>query len=90
VLDHDHCVARVGQALQYFEQFLDVGEVQADGRLVEDVERAPGGDLRKLGSELDPLRLAARERRRRLAQLDVIEPDVVQGYLSRSSRRTRP
>ena len=29
--------------------------------------------------QLDPLRLAARERRRRLAEADVVEADVVQG-----------
>ena len=38
----------------------------------------PGRDLAELGRELDALRLAARERRRRLAELDVVEPDVVQ------------
>ena len=47
-------------------------------RLVEDVERPPGGDLRQLRRELDALRLAAGERRRRLAELDVVEADVVQ------------
>src|SRR5204863_470040 len=35
--------------------------------------------LRELLRQLDPLRLAARERRRRLAELDVVEADVVQG-----------
>ena len=47
-------------------------------RLVEDVERPAGRDLRELLRELDPLRLAARERRRGLAELHVVEPDVVQ------------
>ena len=56
----------------------DVGEVQAGGRLVEDVERPAGRDLRQLGGELHALRLAARQRRRRLAEPDVVEPDVVQ------------
>ena len=45
VLDHEHGVARVDEALQHLEQLLDVGEVQAGRRLVEDVERAPGRDL---------------------------------------------
>ena len=35
--------------------------------------------LDQLAGQLDPLGLAAGERRRRLAELDVIEPDVVQG-----------
>ena len=78
VLDDDDRVALVDEAVQDVEQALDVGEVQAGRRLVEDVERAPGGDLRQLGRELDALRLAARQRRRRLAEADVAEPDVVE------------
>jgi hypothetical protein len=78
VLDHEHGVAGVDEPLQHLEQLLDVGEVEAGRRLVEDVERLAGRDLRQLGGELHPLRLAARERRRRLAELDVVEADVVQ------------
>ena len=52
--------------------------MQAGRRLVEDVERPPGRDLRQLGRELDALRLAARQRRRRLAEADVAEADVVE------------
>jgi len=37
---------------------VDVGEVQARGRLVEDVEGVPGGHFGELGGELIPLRLA--------------------------------
>ena len=64
VLHHDHRVAEVAQALQRAEQPLVVALVQADARLVEDVEHAdqPGADL---GGQADPLRLAAGERRRR-------------------------
>ena len=68
----------VDQAIEHVEQALDVGEVQPGGRLVEDVERVAGGDLGELGRELHPLRLAARELRGRLAEPDVVEPDVVQ------------
>ena len=35
----EHRVAGVDQAVQGFEQPLDVGQVQPGGRLVEDVER---------------------------------------------------
>ena len=79
VLDHDDGVAVVDQAAEHLEQALDVGEVEAGGRLVEDVEGVAGGDLRELGGELDPLGLAAGERRRRLAEADVVEADVVEG-----------
>jgi hypothetical protein len=45
VLDHHHGVALVDQLVEHFQQLLDVVEVQAGGRLVEDVERAAGGAL---------------------------------------------
>src|SRR4051812_2161728 len=78
VLDDDDRVPLVDQAVQDVEQALDVREVQARGRLVEDVERAARGDLRELGRELHALRLATRQRRRRLAETDVTEPDGVE------------
>ncbi len=78
VLDHDHGVAGVDEAVEHLEQPLHVGEVQAGRGLVEDVERAPGRDLRELGRELDALGLAAGERRRGLAEPDVAEPDLVE------------
>jgi hypothetical protein len=43
VLDDDHRVALVDQFVQHFQQLGDVVEVQAGGRLVENVERAAGG-----------------------------------------------
>ena len=61
VLDHEHGVAEVAQPLQRRDQPLVVALVQADRRLVEDVEHA---DQRRadLGRQPDPLRLAARQR----------------------------
>ena len=76
VLDDEHRVARVDQPAEHAEQLADVLEVQAGGRLVEDVDGAAGRALLQLGGELDPLRLAAGQRRRRLAEPDVAEPDV--------------
>jgi hypothetical protein len=76
VLDHHHGVALLDQLVQHLEQLRDVVEVQAGGRLVEDVERAPGGAARQLLGQLDALRLAARQRRRLLADLDVAEADA--------------
>src|SRR5918911_2145878 len=52
VLDHEHRVSRVDEPLQHLEQLLDVGEVEARRRLVEDVERPPRRDLSELGREL--------------------------------------
>ena len=37
MLDHQHRVARVGEALKDLQQLLDVGEVQAGGGFVEDI-----------------------------------------------------
>ena len=57
---------------------LDVGEVQAGGRLVEQVQRLAGALLDQFAGQLDPLGLAAGERGRRLAELQVVEAHVVQ------------
>ena len=64
VLDDEHRVAEVAQRLERPDQAVVVALVQADRRLVEDVEHAD--ELRAdLGGETQPLRLAARERRAR-------------------------
>ena len=53
---------------------LDVGEVEAGGRLVEDVDITLLGHL---GGQLEPLPLAAGQRGgERLAEAEVAEPDV--------------
>ena len=78
MLDHDDRVARVAQLEQQVHQLLDVGPVQAGRRLVEDVERRALLALAELERELDPLRLAAGERRRRLAELQIAEADRVE------------
>ncbi len=87
VLDHEHGVAGVHEPLQHDEQLAHVVEVQAGGRLVEDVERPPGAAALQLARELHALRLAAGERRRRLAEVDVAEPDVVERLQLAPDRR---
>jgi hypothetical protein len=61
MLDHEHGVAEAAQALERFEQAVVVLLVEADRRLVEDVEHAgeAGADLR---GEADALALAAGQR----------------------------
>ena len=63
VLDDQHGVAQVAQLLQGGEQPFVVPLVQADRRLIEDVQHPhePAADLR---GEADALRFAPRERRR--------------------------
>ena len=64
VLDDDDRLAGVDEPVQQAEQLLDVGEVQAGGRLVEHVDPAL---LSHVGGELEPLPLAAGQRGERLA-----------------------
>src|SRR5579859_2555461 len=52
VLDDDDRVPRVDEAVQDLEELLDVGEVEAGRRLVEDVQRPAGRAPRQLGREL--------------------------------------
>src|SRR5947209_8217264 len=78
VLDDEERAARFDQSAEGGEQLVDVVEVEARGRLVEDVERACAGALREIGGELDALRFAARKRCGRLAEAEVAEAHVVE------------
>ena len=77
VLDHEHRVAEVAQPLERADQLAVVALVEADRRLVEDVEHADelGADLRR---EPEPLRLAAGERRGGAVELQVADADVLE------------
>ena len=77
VLDHDHGVAEIAQALEGFEQPVVVALVQADARLVEHVEHArqPAADL---AGEADALALAAAQGAAGAVEVEVIEPDIVE------------
>ena len=77
VLDDDHRVAEVAQARERVEQLVVVALVQADRGLVEDVEHADEARP-DLGREPDPLRLAARQRRRRALERQVADADAVE------------
>ena len=77
VLDHDQGVAEVLEADQGLDQPLVVALVEADRRLVEDVEDADqaGADL---GRQPDPLGLTAAEGARGPVEGEVVEADVEQ------------
>ena len=60
VLDDDDGLAGVDEPVEQREQVLDVGEVEARGRLVEDVDAAL---LPQVRGQLEPLPLAAGQRR---------------------------
>ena len=75
MFDDDDGVAPIHQRVQHREQPADIVEVEACGRFVEEVERLSGGAFGELARELDALGLAAGERRRRLAEMEIVETD---------------
>ena len=68
VLDDDHCIAFVDQAVEHVKQLVYVCEVKARRWFVEDVEGAPCASLGEFCREFDPLRLASGKLRGRLPQ----------------------
>src|SRR5687767_3873581 len=42
VLDYEDCIAERNQTLQHVEQFVNVGEMQSRGRLIENIDRSAG------------------------------------------------
>src|SRR5689334_10811863 len=77
VLDYQHGIAEVAQALESSKQALIVALMQSDRRLVENVEHADQAraDLR---GEPDTLPLATRKARRDTVEGQVVETDVGQ------------
>ena len=65
---------------EHGQELLDVVDVQARGRLVEDVDRLAGVDAAEFRGQLHPLGLAAGERRRRLAQRQVAQARLRAGF----------
>jgi hypothetical protein len=43
VLDHDHGIAEIGQAVQDVQQLFDIVKMKAGGRFVEDIEISSPG-----------------------------------------------
>ena len=77
MLDDDERVAHVAQVFHRFEQLCVVALVQADARLIENVEHAHerGADLR---GQPDALRFAAGERRRGAREREILQTDALQ------------
>src|SRR5690606_22719151 len=71
MFDHDHRGAGDDQPVEQVEWLLHVGEVQAGGGLVEDVDAA---GLAHAGRQLEPLPLAPGERGERLAERKIAQP----------------
>ena len=77
VLDDQDGVAQIAQALENFDQAMRVARMQADGRLVEHVERADQMRAERSG-QLDALRFAAGKRGGEAVEREVIEADFVE------------
>ena len=75
VVDHDDRRAVFEQPVEDADQRADVHRVQARRRLVEHIEGVALAGA-QAGRDAQPLRLAAGQRRRRLAQPQVAETDV--------------
>ncbi len=75
MLDHEDRVAGVAQMLQRLEKLSLVAVVQADARLVEDVQHVHEAAA-DLARKSDPLRLSARERRCGAIQREIVQPHV--------------
>ncbi len=75
VLDDENGVAEVAEALQNADEPVVVARVQADRRLVENVERSHERRAERC-RQVDPLRLPAGERLRKAVEREVVEADV--------------
>ena len=79
MLDHQHRVTRIDQALQHVEQLADILKMKTGCRLVQNVERLARLATMELLGKLHTLRLTARERRSGLAQAHIAQANVIQG-----------
>ena len=77
VLDDEDGVAEVAQGVEDADELGGVAGVQADGGLVEHVERADQARAERSG-ELDALRFAAGERGAEAVEREVVEADFVE------------
>ena len=78
VFDNEHGVSDFDEVVQHFQQQLNVRKVQTRRGLVEQIERAARTLLHQLAREFDALGFAAGKCWRRLADLQIVEANVVQ------------
>ena len=83
VLHHDDGIAQVTQVFQRFDQALVVALVEADARLVEDIQHID--QLRtNLGSQSDALAFTAGETGRLSVEGQIVEPHLEQEVEARA------
>src|SRR5262249_40242768 len=88
VLDHDDRMAVVDEAVQAFKQAGDVGEKQAGRPFIKNVQGVLSAlEFAEVAGELYALGFAAGEYRRRVAELEVAKPQVLQNTNFAGDRR---
>ena len=80
VFDDNQRMTLFQKPLKLVEQDMNVVEVQTRGRFVEDKQCRLVFLLGKKPRELYTLIFASRQRRRRLPELDIAEPDILQRF----------
>ena len=80
MFDNHHRVAALCQPLQNIDQLVHIGKMQARGGLVQNVDGLSGTAPGQLRGQLDSLGLAAGQRGGRLAQTDVGQAHIVEGF----------
>ena len=78
MLNDNHRIALVHQTVQHVHQYPDVFEVQACGRLVQNIHGLACIAFRKFSGELHTLAFASRQGGGRLPQLDIAQPYFLQ------------
>ena len=77
VLDDEDRVSQIAQVVQDLDQPVRIAAVQADGRLVEHIQRADQTRTER-SRQLNALRFAARERRGQTVKRQILEADFVE------------
>jgi hypothetical protein len=80
VLNDQHGVPGVDQAVEHLEEDADILQVEPRGWLIQDVQfaAAPAAGAGELPGNLESLRLPSREGRGRLAEAQVAQADLLQ------------
>ena len=84
MLDDENGVAEIAQRFEDVDQALGVARMQANGRLVEDIERADEMRAERRG-ELDALGFAAGKRGGEAVEREVVEADFVEELQARAN-----
>ena len=77
VLDYHNGISTLCKPMQNLDQLLHVCKMQSGRGFVQNIDRPSGAPSGQLRCQLDPLRFAAGQLRRRLSQLDIRKPYII-------------